>query len=106
MRCARRDVLFLCTEPSNVTLLPHACLALTPSLLFFSPANLPGELSLSDVDQHVVRRDGTFFDLNTGALSAYMKGLLTPNAAWAAWNFCPPVQLVRSLSLFLVINIF
>jgi hypothetical protein len=55
-------------------------------LSFFSPENLPGRLSLSDVDQSIARCDGTFFDKNTGALSAYVKGVLIVNATWAAWR--------------------
>ena len=89
-----------------MTLLPRAGLALALLLSFFSPENMPGGLSPSD-DQSIARRDGTFFDKNTGALSACAKGILIANAAWAAWR-----TLVRLLSwcvacsLFLVINIF
>ena len=72
--------------PTIVTLLPRAGLALAPLLSFFSPENLPGALSLSDVDQSFGRRDGTFFDKNTGALSTYAKCVLIANAAWAAWR--------------------
>ncbi|KAF8497822.1 hypothetical protein F5888DRAFT_1613094, partial [Russula emetica] len=72
--------------PTIVTLLPRAGLALALLLTFFSPENLPGGLSLSDVDQSIASRDGTFFDKNTGALSAYAKGVLIANAAWAAWR--------------------
>ena len=72
--------------PTIVTLLPRAGLALALLLSFFSPENLPGGLSLSDVDQSIARRDGTFFDKNTGALSTYAKGVLIANAAWAAWR--------------------
>jgi 3-oxoacyl-ACP reductase-like protein len=72
--------------PTIVTLLPRAGLALALLLSFFSPENRPGGLSLSDVDQSIARRDGTFFDKNTGALSAYAKGVLIANAAWAAWR--------------------
>jgi hypothetical protein len=72
--------------PTIVTLLPRAGLALALLLTFFSPENLPGGLSLSDVDQSIARRDGTFFDKNTGSLSAYAKGILIANAAWAAWR--------------------
>jgi hypothetical protein len=71
--------------PTIATLLPHAGF-LVLLLLFFSPENLPGGLSLLDVDQSIARRDGTFFDKNTGALSAYVKGVLIVNAAWAAWR--------------------
>jgi len=62
--------------PTIVTLLPRAGLVLALLLSFFSPENLPGVLSLSDVDQSIARRDGTFFDKKTGALSAYSKGVL------------------------------
>jgi hypothetical protein len=72
--------------PTIVTLLPRAGLALALLLTFFSPENLPGGLSLSDVDQSVARRDGTFFDKNTGALLGYAKGVLIANAAWGAWG--------------------
>ncbi|KAH9995320.1 hypothetical protein BJV77DRAFT_991967 [Russula vinacea] len=72
--------------PTIVTLLPRAGLALALLLSFFSPENLPGGLTLSDVDQSIARRDGTFFDKSTGALSAYAKGVLIANAAWAAWR--------------------
>jgi hypothetical protein len=73
--------------PTIVTPLPRAGLALALLLSFFSPENLPGGLSLlSDVDQSIARRDGTFFDKNPGALSAYAKGVLIANAAWAAWR--------------------
>jgi hypothetical protein len=72
--------------PTIVTLLPRAGLALALLLSFFSPEQLPGGLSLSDVDQSIARRDGTFFDKNTGTLSPYAKGVLIANAAWAAWR--------------------
>ena len=72
--------------PTIVALLPHPGLALALLLSFFSPENLPGGLSLSGADQSIARRDGTFFDKNTGALSAYAKGVLIANAAWAAWR--------------------
>jgi hypothetical protein len=72
--------------PTIVTLLPRAGLALALLLSFFSPEQLPGGLSLSDVDQGIARRDGTFFDKSTGALSSYAKGVLIANAAWAAWR--------------------
>ena len=67
-----------------MTLFPRAGLALVLLLLFFNPLNLPGGLLLSEVDQSIARRDGTFFDKNTGALSAYARGVLIANAAWAA----------------------
>ena len=70
--------------PTIVMLLPSAGLALALLLSFFSPENLPGGLSLSNVDQSIGRRDRTFFDKNTGALSTYAKGVLIANAAWAA----------------------
>ncbi|KAI0299996.1 hypothetical protein B0F90DRAFT_1926006 [Multifurca ochricompacta] len=72
--------------PTIVTLLPRAGLALALLLSFFSPEHLPGGLSLFDVDQSIARRDGTFFDKSTGALSGYAKGVLIANAAWAAWR--------------------
>ncbi|KAN0115718.1 hypothetical protein V8E52_006664 [Russula decolorans] len=72
--------------PTIVTLLPHAGLAIALLISFFSPENLPGGLSLSDVDQSNAHRDGTFFDKNTGALSTYAKCVLIANAAWAAWS--------------------
>ena len=67
-----------------MTLLPRAGLALALLHLFFCPENLPSGLSLSGVDQSIARRDGTFFDKYTGALSAY--GVLIANATWAAWR--------------------
>ena len=69
-----------------MTLLPRAGLALALLLSFFNPENFPGGLSLSDVDQSIANRDGTFFDKNKGALSAYAKGVLIAFAAWAAWR--------------------
>jgi hypothetical protein len=53
------------------------------------------------VDQSIARRDRTFFDKNTGALSAYAKGVLIANAAWAAWWTLvrPPAQLVGGFSV-------
>ncbi|KAN0115689.1 hypothetical protein V8E52_006635, partial [Russula decolorans] len=72
--------------PTIMTLLPHAGLAIALLISFFSPENLPGGLSLSDVDQSNAHRDGTFFDKNTGALSTYAKCVLIANAAWAAWS--------------------
>jgi len=93
--------------PTIVTLLPRAGLALALLLSFFNPENLPGGLSLSEVDQSIARRDGTFFDKNTGALSAYAKGVLIANAAWAAWRTL--VLLLSwcvAFSLFLVISIY
>ena len=72
--------------PTIVTLLPRAGLALALLLSFFSPERLPGGLSLSDIDQSIARRDGTFFDKSTGALTGYAKGVLIANAAWAAWR--------------------
>jgi hypothetical protein len=65
--------------PTIVTLLPHAGVALALLLSFFSPENPPGVLSLCDVDQSIARRDGTFFDKNTGALSVYVKGVFIAN---------------------------
>jgi hypothetical protein len=49
-------------------LLPRSGLALALLLSFFSLENLPSGLSLSDIDQSIARRDGTFFDKNTGPL--------------------------------------
>lgn len=72
--------------PTVVTLLPRAGLALALLLSFFSPEHLPGGLSLSDVDQSIARRDGTFFNKSTGSLSGYAKGVLIANAAWTAWR--------------------
>ena len=69
-----------------MTLLRRAGLALALLLSFFSPENFPGALSLSDIDQSIARRDGTFFDKNTGALSTYAKCVLIVNAAWVAWR--------------------
>ena len=57
--------------PTIATLLPRPGLALALLLSSFSPENIPGGLSLSDVDHSVGGRDGTFFDKNTGAPSAY-----------------------------------
>jgi hypothetical protein len=72
--------------PTVLTLLPRAGLALALLISFFSPEHLPGGLTLSDVDQSIARRDGTFFDQSTGALSGYAKGVLIANAAWTAWR--------------------
>jgi hypothetical protein len=46
-----------------------------------SPENLPGGLSLSDVDQSIAYRDETFLDKNMGALSVYARGVLIANVA-------------------------
>lgn len=86
MRSQKTCYLYAQNLPTIVTILPRAGLALALLLSFFSPENLPGELSLSDVDQSVARGNGTFFDKSTGALSAYAKGILIANAAWAAWR--------------------
>jgi hypothetical protein len=72
--------------PTIVTLLPRTGLALALLLTFFSPEHLPGGLSLSNVDQSITHRNGTFFNTSTGALSGYAKGVLIDNAAWAAWR--------------------
>ena len=72
--------------PTVVTLLPRAGLALALLISFFSPEHLPGGLTLSDVDQSISSRDGTFFNKSTGALSGYAKGVLIANAAWTAWR--------------------
>jgi hypothetical protein len=88
--------------PTIVTLLPRVGLALALLLSFFSPENLPGGLSLSDVDQSIARRDGTFFDKNTGALSAYAKGIL---AAWRTLvlllSWCVAFLCLLVISIFL-----
>jgi hypothetical protein len=68
-------------SPTIVMLLPRAGLALVLLLSFFSPENLLSGLSLSDVDQSIARRDGTFFDKNTGALSTCATYVLIANAA-------------------------
>jgi hypothetical protein len=96
--------LYVQNLPTIVTLLPRAGLALAFLFSFFSPENILGGLSLSDVDQSIAHRDGTFFDKNTGALSN-AKGVLIANAAWAAWRTL--VLLLTwcvALSLFLLIN--
>ena len=92
--------------PTIVTLLPRAGLALALLLSFFCPENLPGGLSLWDVDQSIGRRDGTFFDKNTGALSTYAKCVLITNAAWAAWRTLILLFSWCVHSLFPVTNIF
>jgi hypothetical protein len=63
--------------PTIVTLLSRAGLGLALLLSFFSPEDLPGELSLSNVDQSIARRDGTFFDKNMGARPFCRKLLMT-----------------------------
>ncbi|KAI0272097.1 hypothetical protein BGY98DRAFT_1179220 [Russula aff. rugulosa BPL654] len=63
--------------PTIVTLLPRAGLALALLLSFLNPENFP---------EYRANRDGTFYDKNTGALSAYAKGVSIANAAWAAWR--------------------
>jgi hypothetical protein len=68
--------------PTIVTLLPRTGLALMLLLSLLHTENLLGWLLPSDVDQSIARRDGTFFDKNTGVLSAYTKGTLIANAAW------------------------
>ena len=70
--------------PTIVTLLLCTGLALALLLLFFSPEC--GGLLLSDIDQSIAHRNGTFFDKSTGALTCYAKGVLIANAAWAAWR--------------------
>jgi hypothetical protein len=81
--------------PTVVTL-PCAGLALTLFLLFFSPGKLLGELQLSNVDQSITCRDGTFFDKNTEVPSAYAKGVLITKVTWAAYLVCYAI-LVRTL---------
>ena len=102
---AETSYLYAQNLPTIVTLLPRAGLALALLLPFFSPEN-PGGLSLLDVDQSIARRDGTFFDKNMGALSAYAKGVLIANAAWAAWRTLVLLLSWCVASLFFVINIF
>ncbi|TFY58149.1 hypothetical protein EVG20_g8264 [Dentipellis fragilis] len=72
--------------PTVALLLPRAGLSLALLLTFWSPEQLPGGLAFSDIDQSIGKRDGTFFDQNTGALSGYAKGVLAANAAWTAWR--------------------
>ncbi|TFY76339.1 hypothetical protein EWM64_g7670, partial [Hericium alpestre] len=72
--------------PTVVTLLPRAGLVLALLLSYWSPEQLPGGLTFADIDQSIGRRDNTFFDQNTGALSGYAKGVLAANAAWTAWR--------------------
>ena len=87
MQCACRDVLIYAQNlPTIIMLLPRTGLALTLSLLFFSPENLPSGLSLSDIDQSIACCNGTFFNKNMRALSAYAKGVLIANATWVAWR--------------------
>lgn len=43
-------------------------------------------LSLSGVDKNIARCDVTFFEKNTGALSAYAKEVLIAKATWATWR--------------------
>lgn len=38
------------------------------------------------VDANVDRRDETFFNLETGTLTAYAGGILVVNAVWTAWR--------------------
>ena len=94
--------------PTVVTLLPRAGLALALLLSFFSPEHLPGGLTLSDVDQSIARRDGTYFDQSTGSLSGYAKGVLIANAAWTAWrtlvllfSWCAPIASLCLPSVYL-----
>ncbi|KAI0320240.1 hypothetical protein OF83DRAFT_631016 [Amylostereum chailletii] len=72
--------------PTVALLLPRAGLALAVLLTFYSPKQLPGGLTLGDVDPNIGRRDGTFFNQTDGTLSGYAKGVLIANAAWAAWR--------------------
>jgi hypothetical protein len=87
-RCAHGNVLFLCAKPSDYRDAPTAHRHGRPLRLlsFFSPENFAGELSLSGVDQSIGGRDGTFFDKNMGAPSAYAEGVLTANGVWVAWR--------------------
>jgi len=80
-------MLFFCPEPFYDRDAPPACrLGSRAAALVLQPENLTGGLPHSDVDQSIARHDGTFFDKNMGALSAYAKGVLVANAAWAAWS--------------------
>ena len=88
--------------PTIVTLLPLAGLALALLLTFFSPEHLPGGLSLSDVDQSITRRDGTFFNTSTGTLSGSAKGVLITNATWAAWRTLVLLLSWYALSCFVI----
>ncbi|THH14293.1 hypothetical protein EW146_g6022 [Bondarzewia mesenterica] len=72
--------------PTVAFLLPRAGLSLVLLLSFFSPEQLPGGLTLGDVDQSIGRRDGTYFNQENGTLSGYAKGVLIANAAWTAWR--------------------
>ena len=84
--CACRDVLFYAQNLQTIVMLLLCTgLVLALSLLFFSPENLPGRLSLLDIDQSIAHCNGTFFNKNTRALSAYAKGVLIANAIWVAW---------------------
>src|SRR6266478_5144293 len=76
-RSARRGMLFFCPEPFYDRDAPPACrLGSRAAALVLQPENLTGGLPHSDVDQSIARHDGTFFDKNMGALSAYAKGVL------------------------------
>jgi hypothetical protein len=46
-------------------------------------------LTLSDVDQSIARRDGTFFNQRTGALSGYAKGVRRLPVASARTGYHP-----------------
>jgi hypothetical protein len=93
----QKALLFQRAEPSYGRDAPsHASLVLA-LLSFFGPGNLPGGLSLSDVDQSM---RWNVFDMNTGALSPHVKDALIANAAWAAWRSRPQAQLACTLVLF------
>ncbi|KAF7986914.1 hypothetical protein HWV62_12697 [Athelia sp. TMB] len=67
--------------PTVALLLPRAALALALLLTFSAPN--PSYLALADAAGSP--RDGTFFRAD-GTLSAYARGVLIANAAWAAWR--------------------
>lgn len=72
--------------PTVALLLPRAGITLAVLLTYWKPVELPGGLPLATVDPIIIRRDGTFFDSQTGSLSGYAKGVLAASAAWAAWR--------------------
>ena len=72
--------------PTVALLLPRAGITLAVLLEFWSPTPLPDGQSLANISSAVSMRDGTFFDMNTGGLSGYAKGVLAASAAWAAWR--------------------
>jgi hypothetical protein len=64
--------------PTITSLLPRAALCL--ALLFTFALPTEGEAS------GVSFRDPTFFHTSNGTLTAYGRGVLIANAAWAAWR--------------------